>query len=129
LKRFSDIFTSVCLYVCMYALARRYVYVCVFVRVCVREYKYIYMYVCVYVGIYIYTKSTSKSFSIVMVVTSGELDSCGVFQSHCFLLLLLRLIFNKHPQIKKKNSGFIHHALYLAFLTVTLKVHWIARAI
>jgi len=35
---------------------------------------------------------------------SGELDSCelGVFQSECFLLLLLRLIFNKHPQIKKK---------------------------
>jgi len=27
----------------------------------------------------------------------------GVFRSHCFLLLLLRLIFNKHPEIKKKN--------------------------
>ena len=33
------------------------------------------------------------------------LDSC-VFLSHCFLLLLLRLIFNKHPQIRKKNGCF-----------------------
>jgi len=34
---------------------------------------------------------------------SGELDSCevGVFRSHCFLLLFLRLIFNKHRHIKK----------------------------
>jgi len=33
---------------------------------------------------------------------SGELDNCklGVFQSHCFLLLLLRFIFNKLSQIK-----------------------------
>ena len=32
---------------------------------------------------------------------SGEIDSCdlGVFRSHCLLLLLLRLIFNKHSQI------------------------------
>ena len=36
---------------------------------------------------------------------SGELDSCelSVFRSHCFLLLLLRLLFNKHPQIKQKK--------------------------
>jgi len=35
---------------------------------------------------------------------SGELDSCelSVFLSHCFLLLLLRLIFHKHPEIKEK---------------------------
>ena len=37
-------------------------------------------------------------------LASGELDSCelGVFRSHCFLLVLLRLIFNQHPQFKKK---------------------------
>jgi len=46
---------------------------------------------------------------------SGELDSCelGVFRSHSFLLLLLRLIFNKHPQIKNKN--FLLESTAVAF--------------
>jgi len=54
---------------------------------------------------------------------SWELDSCelGVFRSHFFLLLLLRSIFNKHPQNKQKSrvghgythcSGYIHIACY-----------------
>jgi len=39
---------------------------------------------------------------------SEDLDSCelDVFRSHCFFLLLLKLIFNKHPQIKKEKVGF-----------------------
>ena len=39
---------------------------------------------------------------------SGELDNCkrelGFFRSHCVLLFLLRLIFNKHPQVKTKHA-------------------------
>jgi len=33
-----------------------------------------------------------------------RLSSQTVFRSHCFFLLLLRLIFNKHPPIKKLNQ-------------------------
>jgi len=38
---------------------------------------------------------------------SGELNGCelGAFRSHCFLLLLLRLMFNKHSQIKKTKPN------------------------
>jgi len=38
---------------------------------------------------------------------SGQLDSCdlGVFRSHCFLLLLLRSIFNEHSQMGARQAA------------------------
>ena len=56
-------------------------------------------------------------------IVIGELDSCelGVFRSHCFLLLSLRLIFNKHPQIEKKMVIYIYLPV-LTYLCSTYRI-------
>jgi len=46
----------------------------------------------------------------------------GVFRSHCFSLLLLRLIFNKHPQIKKRTECLTKRKLFGSSFSFKLRV-------
>jgi len=46
----------------------------------------------------------------------------GVFRSHCFSLLLLRLIFNKHPQIKKRTEYLTKRQLFGSSFPFKLRV-------